>query len=98
MANLDSRIEVARERLREALLSGQPTGDIRAALASLEKARDVEQARQRAATAEQDQARREWIDTRADQLADEHLAAVSALIERFPVPAPPPEVPAHESR
>jgi hypothetical protein len=87
MAGAD-RITAARERLASALLVGEDTRPFREALAALEQAAQREEEQRKTIEAEQEEARRRWINARAHALADEISGDLTATLARFPIPSP----------
>lgn len=87
--NLLSPLDRARDRLRAALLAGEPTAPHRAAIANLEGAARAAQERQAIAAAESAAECAAAIVRRTAVIAGEMQARVDASLARFPIPTSP---------
>lgn len=81
---LAGRLQAAQNRLRSALLAGQPTAAHRQAVATIQTDIDGEFQRQRQTDAERDQHRAEATTRRAAEIAAEAHQRIAASIPKAP--------------
>ena len=89
LEHLSHRLQAAQDRLRAALVAGQPTEAHRQAIATIEADIEREQERQQQSAAEQAQNRAATITHRAAEIAAAVRERITASFARFPIPERP---------
>jgi hypothetical protein len=86
---ISRRLIEAQDRLRAALIAGEPTATYRAAIATIQADFEKAQARQEIADTAAEQRRTELIGDRAAVITKEAHQRVAEAIAKFPIPEEP---------
>lgn len=89
LEHLADRLQAAQDRLRAALVAGQPTEAHRQAIATIEADIERERERQQKSVAEQAQHRAAAVTHRATEIAAAVRERIAASLARFPIPERP---------
>ncbi len=89
LEHLSQRLQAAQDRLRAALVAGQPTEAHRQAIATIEADIERERQRQHQSAAEKAQQRAVAITHRAAEISAAVRERIAASLARFPIPECP---------